>query len=57
MEFALTLADRNDLRRICELLTKQTEIMELLNDDSQHSAGGGAAMSYKVKIKLKENWV
>ena len=52
----LTLADRGDLKRICTLLTKYAEIMELLNADSKRSVKGGAALSYEVEIVLRENW-
>ena len=56
MKYTLTLSDRRDLKRICEILTKHTEIMECLNEDSEKSIDGGAAMVYKVEITLKEDW-
>ncbi len=56
VRYKLTLAARYDLKRICDLLEKHTELMELLNEDSKKSPAGGAAMSYEVKIELKERW-
>lgn len=55
--YSLSLANQADLKRICALLTKYTEIMEILNADSKHSLAGGAHVSYEVKIELKEKWV
>ncbi|KKT42418.1 MAG: hypothetical protein UW28_C0002G0011 [Parcubacteria group bacterium GW2011_GWA2_44_13] len=56
MKYTLTLSDRRDLKRIYEILTKHTEIMECLNKDSGKSADGGATMIYKVEITLEEDW-
>lgn len=53
---ALTLSDRKDLKRICNILANYTEIMEALNEDSKHSSKGGAFVEYEVKIELKEEW-
>ena len=56
MKYSLTLADRKDLKRIQDLLTNYTSIMEILNKDSKNSPNGGAFVHYEVKIKLKEVW-
>lgn len=56
MKYTLSLSDRKGLKRVCELLTKYVEIMEILNEDSKRSPKGGAYMSYEVEIKLKEGW-
>ncbi len=56
MKHILSLSDKNDLRRICKLMTKYAEIMKILNEDSKKSTEGGAFMEYEVKIELKEKW-
>lgn len=54
--YALSLADKKDLRRIYELLAHHAAIIKILNDDSRRSPRGGAAMTYEVRIELKERW-
>lgn len=56
-EHALTLLNKRDLKRICEILTHYSEIMNLLNDDSKNSPNGGACMHYEVTLTLKEVWM
>lgn len=56
MKYRLTLADKAGLRRICDLLKRHAEIMEILNADSKRSSEGGAAMHYEVAIELKSKW-
>lgn len=55
--YALLFFNRNDLKRICELLTKHAEIMKILNEDSRKSPEGGAQIHYEVRIELEEKWV
>jgi hypothetical protein len=55
-KYALSLYDKHGLKRICELLSKYAEIMEILNEDSKKSSEGGASMGYEIKIEIEEKW-